>query len=224
LLDQKALRYEDFTVGEIVEGKIDAVLSSGITVKLGENLNGFIPKLHWAEDPRLKKPELRFRSGEPITCRVLKVLLDRKSVHLTCKKSLVADEGPIYDQSNQLSPNTALKGTVSLVDKGGVLVTFYGDLTGWIPKVWLNKKGITDIGRYFYVGQLIDCSVSSVNEEGKVMLKYGSADLVDVPAPSSDSQSLGSIVQARVDKIFSSDQDNSHGLQVSFYIISKNFT
>ena len=59
-MDQKALRYEDFIVGDLIEAKIDSVTPAGISVNLGVNLQGFIPKLHWADDPRLKKPELRF--------------------------------------------------------------------------------------------------------------------------------------------------------------------
>jgi len=39
-MNQKALRYEDFTVGELVEGRIESVAPSGITVSLGQNLKG----------------------------------------------------------------------------------------------------------------------------------------------------------------------------------------
>jgi rRNA biogenesis protein RRP5 len=133
LLTQKALRYEDFTVGEVVEAKIDSLTPAGVSVDLGVNLKGFIPKLQWADDPRLKKPELRFRVGEPITCRVLKVMIDRKTVHLTCKKSMLDEAVVAYCYPSQLKKHLALKGTVVLIEKGGVVVSFFGELTGYRP-------------------------------------------------------------------------------------------
>lgn len=225
LLEQKALRYEDFTVGEVVEGKVEAVHASGVSVRLGANLNGFIPKLHWADDPRLKRPELRFRPGATVTCRVLKVFPDRKSVHLTCKKTLVEDTGPTYSHPSQVSPNLALKGTVTLVEKGGVMVTFYGELNGWIPKNKLTKKGIADIGRYFYVGQLIDCTVNYVLETGKVTLSLGKPESpTEAPVETKQAKKrvkdLGTVVQCRVEKIFPAGQESSSGLEVSGRILT----
>ena len=221
-MEQKALRYEDFTIGEVVEAKVEAVHPSGVAVRLGVHLNGFIPKLHWADDPRLKRPELRFRAGESVTCRVLKVLPDRKTVHLTCKKSLVEDDTPIYSHPSQVSPNLALKGTVALIEKGGVMVSFYGELSGWIPKDRLAKKGIADVSRYFYVGQLVDCTVDYVLETGKVTLHLGKPDSTDaVPKTKKKGnqpiQTLGSVVQCKVEKIFPAGDDNSSsGLEVLF--------
>ena len=184
MLTQKALRYEDFTVGEVVEAKIDSLTSAGVSVDLGVNLKGFIPKLQWADDPRLKKPELRFRVGEPITCRVLKVMIDRKTVHLTCKKSMLDEAVVAYCYPSQLKKHLALKGTVVLIEKGGVVVSFFGELSGYIPKNSLLKKGVTDISRYFYIGQVIDCTVYDIHESGKVTLSLSSSDSTEEKAMS----------------------------------------
>lgn len=214
-MDQKALRYEDFTVGELVEAKIDAVQTTGVSVRLGTNLSGFIPKHHWADDPRLKKPELRFRPGESITCRVLKVLPERKAVHLTCKKSLVENDGPAYSDASQLNTGQTLKGTIAMIGKGGVLVSFYGDLTGWIPEKWLLKNGIADMMRYFYVGQLIECTVIQLHETGKVTLALGKTTDVEPVSSTKPVQSLGVVVQCRVEKVFAGEEESSRGLEVA---------
>lgn len=214
-MDQKALRYEDFVVGDLLEGKIDSVSPAGISVNLGVNLKGFIPKLHWADDPRLKKPELRFRIGEPISCRVLKVMLDRKTVHLTCKKTLLDEKIPAYGHPSQLKKNMVVKGTVALIEKGGVLVTFFSELTGWMPRDRILKKGVSDISRYFYVGQVVDCKVEDIQETGKVTLNLAKGDLTPDEDPASKPvQNLGTIVSCRVERIFVAGEEGSSGLEV----------
>lgn len=215
LLTQKALRYEDFTVGEVVEAKIDSLTSAGVSVDLGVNLKGFIPKLQWADDPRLKKPELRFRVGEPITCRVLKVMIDRKTVHLTCKKSMLDEAVVAYCYPSQLKKHLALKGTVVLIEKGGVVVSFFGELTGYIPKNSLLKKGITDISRYFYIGQVIDCTVYDIHESGKVTLSLSNSDSTEEKSHVVQSVKIvGSIVECKVEKVFYAGEGGSSGLEV----------
>lgn len=210
------MRYEDFTVGEVLEAKIESLMPTGISLNLGINLKGFIPKLHWADDPRLKKPELRFRPGQKITCRVLKVMAERKKIHLTCKKSLMdADNVPAYNDVSQLEKGMVYKGTVTLIENGGVLVTFFGDLSGWMPRHWLQKKGIPDISRFFFLGQLVDCKVHSIEETGKVMLNLAKVDnLGSETKVSKPLKALGTIVKCRVEKVFQEGQEGSCGLEV----------
>ena len=208
LLNLKTLRYEDFSVGQLVAAVIDSVLPVGIGVSLGSNLKGFITKLHWADDPRLKRPELRFKIGDTVTCRVLKVSLERKSLYLTCKKSLVEDEGPIYSQASQLAVKTAVKGTVSLIQTSGILVTFYDELTGWIPISRLQKRGV-DL-KHFFMGQIVDCVVESLNDTGRVVL-----NLRHVDAPRMDdsvANAVGTLVQCKVKQV--NVEENSRGLEV----------
>ena len=215
LLEQKKLRYEDFSIGEIIEAKIDSLTPAGISLNLGPNLKGFIPKLHWADDPRLKKPELRFRPGQTISCRVLKVMVDRKNVHLTCKKSLIDIKTQAHSDPTELQKGQSLKGTVTLIESGGVLVTFFGDLSGWMPRQWLEKKGISDMSRFFYLGQVVDCTVHSIQESGKVMLNLAKEDNAKTEKHDSKPvQNLGTIVKCRVEKIFKEGQDGSCGLEV----------
>uniref|UniRef100_A0A0P6D669 Programmed cell death protein pre-rrna processing protein rrp5 n=1 Tax=Daphnia magna TaxID=35525 RepID=A0A0P6D669_9CRUS len=216
LLTQKALRYEDFTVGEVLEAKIDSVSPAGVSVDLGINLKGFIPKLHWADDPRLKKPELRFRVGNAITCRVLKVMIDRKNIHLTCKKSLLDETVVAYTHPSQLNKNLGLKGTVVMIENNGVLVSFFGDLTGYMPRNRLLKKGISDISRYFYVGQVIDCVVEDIHENGKVTLTLAKSDSEEaVKRTAQPVSNLGTIVTCKVERIFDATEGGSSGLEVS---------
>lgn len=92
MLNQKILRYEDLEVGQLVEAKIGSLNANGVCVQVGAGLKGFVPKLHWADDPRLKKPELRFRPDSTIVCRVLKLDLDKKQLFLTAKKTLTESE------------------------------------------------------------------------------------------------------------------------------------
>ena len=224
LLNQKALRYEDYTVGELVEGRVESVTPAGISLVLGQNLKGFVPKLHWADDPRLKKPELRFKIGSTLKCRVLRIQLDRRQLHLTCKPSLVdGTENPICSDVGQLEKKLRLKGVVSLIQSGGVLVSFYGNLTGWIPRIRLQQKGIADIGRYFFPGQVISCIVDNVqSDSGKVTLDLDKPTTAAPSAPKKATAALGSIVQCRVVKIqLESDGGNGLGIEVGIIAITR---
>lgn len=233
LLDQKHLRYEDFQIGELIDVKIESVSPAGVAVSLGIGLKGFIPKLHWADDPRLKRPELRFKSGESIKGRVLKVNLARKNVHLTCKKTLLESSEPIYSQPSDLTRGLQLKGTVTLIEKGGVLVTFFGDLTGYMPRDFVKARGVSDITRYFYVGQLIDCVVAKVTEEGKVTVSLPAdpsnkteasvtkkqektKKVKEVKETPAGCKPVGTLVTCKVTKIFDTEEEVSKGLEVVF--------
>lgn len=225
-MEQKKLRYEDFAVGEVVVAKVESGTASGVLVNLGVQLKGYIPKLHWADDPRLKKPELRFRPGIAVTCRVLKVVPEKKSLLLTCKKSLVDESVPAYEHPSQLQNNQLVKGTVALVDKGGVLVTFFGNLTGWMPRGLLAKRGVSDMNQCFFVGQLVDCVVDEIQESGKVILAVPKSDSGDTsvqPKSQSNQQPnpqglvMGTIVSCKVEKVVETSQGASSGLEVNWF-------
>lgn len=213
LMNQKALRYEDFTVGELVEGRIESVAPSGITVSLGQNLKGFVPKLHWADDPRLRRPELRFKTGASLVCRVLRLRLDRRQLHLTCKPSLVDDaDAAVVSDVGQLQRRARLKGVVSLIQPGGVLVAFYGELTGWMPRQALRHRGVADVDRFFFPGQVVNCVVDAVDEEtGKVTLNLAKSTESTAPVVTP-----ASIVRARVLKVqpVASETDGPAGVEV----------
>ena len=236
LVNEKLLRYEDLTIGDRVTATIESVNSGGVSVRLGAAaLKGFVPKLHWADDPRLRKPELRFRAGETLQCRVLKLDVERRQLHLTAKASLVEqrpnddDDAPVCSRTEQLQKTMRLKGTVSLIDKGGVLVSFFGQATGWIPKARLDALGVVDIGRHFFPGQVVDCVVDSVQQEtGKVtlnLIKIG--DTVDIKPVKSKSRKptaaaadgdadnqVGCIVECRVTSVHL--EGSTAGIEVGF--------
>lgn len=128
----------------------------------------------------------------------------------------------MFTNASQLQKNTQLKGTVSLVQTAGVLISFYGDLTGWIPKKRILQRGIIDAGRYFYIGQVIDCCVKFADvESDKVVLDLvmeanlstegrKSQDSVQETAPAS--VSIGSLVRCVVEQVHS--QGDNCGIEV----------
>jgi predicted RNA-binding protein with RPS1 domain len=142
-------------------------------------------------------------------------MIDRKTVHLTCKKSMLDEAVVAYCYPSQLKKHLALKGTVVLIEKGGVVVSFFGELSGYIPKNSLLKKGVTDISRYFYIGQVIDCTVYDIHESGKVTLSLSSSDSTEekshVVQPVT---TVGSIVECKVEKVFNAGEGGSSGLEV----------
>jgi len=133
---------------------------------------------------------------------------------------MLSDDVPIYSDASQLHNKMAMLGTVALIEKGGVLVVFYGDLTGWIPRDRLLKKGISDLNQYFYVGQLVDCTVNEIKETGKLTLNFGKEKEGKTKTKDTSSISLGAVVSCLVERVIPAEQDTSRGgLEVMLLIL-----
>ena len=98
-----------------------------MSVKLADQIQGFIPTMHLSDVP-LRHPEKKFKDNKPIKCRVLTVVPEHKKLILTNKKTLVKTKYPIITSYSQCEPGTVLEGFIADVKDSGVLVVFYNDV------------------------------------------------------------------------------------------------
>lgn len=161
--------------GDLFECEVVELKDKGVIVKSG-HISGIIPKMHLADIP-LKMPEKRFIPGKKVKCRVLKNDLSKKSLVLTAKRSLVNTQLPLLTDLSQLEAGLQTEGYVIKTYSKGVLVGFYANVKGFVPKKELSTEEIAHPEKVFYTGQVVKCRILSWNlDKGTVTLSFKSDD------------------------------------------------
>ena len=161
VLDKPFMKYSDIPVGSVVEGEISKVMEQGLVVFLSDSISGFCPAVH-VSDVALGRSRKKIAVGRKIRCRVLRVDVENRGVIVTLKKSLVKSETPLLASYSQASPGGIHEGTVVSVQHYGLVVRFYGNVRGLVPKSELSSTQIiSDPSSMFKIGQVVRCKVLS---------------------------------------------------------------
>ncbi|XP_061171333.1 protein RRP5 homolog [Saccostrea echinata] len=187
LFSKSFLSLKSLHPGDLLECEVVELRDKGAIVKAG-NISGIIPSMHLADIP-LKMPEKKFTSGCKIKCRILKNDLVKKSLVLTAKKSLIHTQLPLLTDFAQLEKGLQVEGYIIKTYSKGVLVGFYDNVKGFVPKKELSTEEISHPEKVFYTGQVVKCLVLDWNtEKGTLTLSFKSDDweqhgsrLADVP-------------------------------------------
>ncbi|KAK7508560.1 hypothetical protein BaRGS_00000126, partial [Batillaria attramentaria] len=166
VMHQKFLTMDDIHPGQIVEGTVQDLHTSGLIVSLAKNITGLVPKLHIADVP-LKHFEKKFAKGDKLKCRVLKVDAKKNRLLLSNKKSFVTTSLCVPVSYEGLSADTQVEGCISYVKDQGVVVSFCNGVTGWVPRLQLSMAEISDPKAVFYVGQVVRCRVLSCQPDSE---------------------------------------------------------
>ncbi|KAJ2603240.1 rRNA biogenesis protein rrp5 [Coemansia sp. RSA 1721] len=148
----------DLTPGNHVSGTIKRFTDAGVEVTISSTLSGFIHK-HDLFDTKPIHPELLFKQGKRIACRVLKIQKEKRGILLTCRKSLVQSKLPVvlgYSESEGAVPGTITMATVDREVKGGYVVRFYQSTTGFIP---------SSPSLHLTANQAVKCRILTVNPQ-----------------------------------------------------------
>lgn len=172
LLELKFLRAEDIPAGEILGScEITAVSSKGVDLKLfGGQFRGYVPSFH-ISDVRLVYPERKFKIGSKVKCRVL-TIDSRGRIFATLKKSLVSlDEEKVklissYDSANELQDsNNVTVATVQQFHSRGCVVSFFGNLKGFLPNPEISEVFVRRPQDHLRLGQTVQVKVLQVDQE-----------------------------------------------------------
>ncbi|KAJ2276103.1 rRNA biogenesis protein rrp5, partial [Coemansia sp. RSA 451] len=134
MVNEKFLTIDDVYPGAAVNGTIKVFRENGVEITISSTLHGFIHKQHLA-DVALKHPELQFKAGKQIACRILKVLHEQRSILLTTRKSLVQSKLPIvtgYTEAEGAVPGAITQAVVDRVVDNGAIVNFYQGAHGLV--------------------------------------------------------------------------------------------
>lgn len=181
-IERNDLSPSDLAVGAIVEGTVKKFRESGIYVRLGFGLNGFIPNMHLTDAPfanLAKNRDKMFAEKKTLKCRITRLDTNSKvpKISLTIKKTLLTlKETDIFSDFSEIQPGMSSTGVVCLINAKGVLLEFFGQVAGFIPIKYLATYQIDHPEKVFSIGQLIKCTVVSVDVRARRMV----CSLIDV--------------------------------------------
>ncbi|KAF2658858.1 rRNA biogenesis protein-like protein RRP5 [Lophiostoma macrostomum CBS 122681] len=221
VLDQPFLRLQDIRIGQIAKGKVRRLIvnkkgNTSVLVDLSEGITGVVPEMHMA-DIRLQHPDRKFREGASVTARVLSVDIEKHSVQLTLKKSLVNSDKEPWTDFASVPVGAEGHGTLVDVKISGAVVKFYGDATAWLPAAEMSETYIEDATRHFQKGQVVNVRVILIDQDANRVL----VSCKDPNAVDSDKEALfqslnvgdiarGTILEKGVD---SATVDLGHGVR-----------
>ncbi|KAJ2723430.1 rRNA biogenesis protein rrp5 [Coemansia sp. Benny D115] len=156
IVNESLFSFDDIVPGTLTSGTVKAVGERGVEITLSANIRGFVMN-NELSDTKLKHPELIFKVGKTVACRVLKVNVEKRSVLLTCRKSLVNTKLPTvygYTEAEGAVPGVITMATVHRVVDGGAVVGFYQGISGFVA---------ADGSKTLVAGQTTRCRITSVD-------------------------------------------------------------
>ncbi|KAJ1799982.1 rRNA biogenesis protein rrp5, partial [Coemansia sp. RSA 2399] len=125
----------DVHPGMLVTATVRAYNDKGASVDISPQIRGFIFKEDLSDIP-LKHPELLFKPGKEIPCRVLKALRDQNKIILTARKNLVKSKLPVvcgYTEEEGAVPGAIVQATVIRAVKHGFIASLYQGAVCLVP-------------------------------------------------------------------------------------------
>ncbi|XP_036591860.1 protein RRP5 homolog [Trichosurus vulpecula] len=207
------LRYHDLQPGQIVKGKVFALRSYGMIVKVTEQIKGLVPTLHLA-DVQIRHPEKKYHVKDEVKCRVLICDPENKKLLMTLKKTLVESSLPALTSYREAKPELQTHGFISSIKDFGCIVKFYNDVRGLVQRKELGAQPISAPEEAFYVGQVVKVTVLKSEPEQERMLlsfKLSNDKKMEGPAQSQKKATvqIGQLVDVKVKK------KTEKGLEVS---------
>ncbi|XP_068954963.1 protein RRP5 homolog [Petaurus breviceps papuanus] len=213
IIEAPFLRYHDLHPGQIVKGRVFALRSYGMIVKVTEQIRGLVPTLHLA-DVQIRHPQKKYHVKDEVKCRVLTCDPENKKLLMTLKKTLVESSLPPLTSYKEAKPELQTHGFISSIKDFGCIVKFYNDVRGVVLKKELGAQPISAPEEVFYVGQVVKVTVlTSEPEEERMLLSFrlSSDKETDDPAQSQKKATvqIGQLVDVKVKK------KTEKGLEVS---------
>lgn len=169
MLKEKYFSISDLSLGDILTVRITNVdrKSGFVRVQAGK-IYGVATPEH-VSDSGLRALK-NLRNGDYVAARVLHTN-DRRGIKFTLKPSLIKSELEILHDIHEARRGSVHHGTITMINKYGLLVKFYGDAKGWVPRALLNKD-TANMNWNYAAGQTVKVSIESVQkDEGKMILK-----------------------------------------------------
>ncbi|XP_031829863.2 ribosomal RNA Processing 5 [Nomia melanderi] len=162
LMQERYFSLLEFKPGDLVNVKITNInMENGfIDVQAGK-IVGHITSDHISDAGISALKE--FKVGQEVEGKVLAISNTRKKVYLTLKKSLLSSDLPILYDIEMANKGSIHHGTIIKINKGGIMVKFFGELRGWIPYFALDKQASAENWNYS-IGQTIMVQIESVDK------------------------------------------------------------
>ncbi|KAI7898321.1 uncharacterized protein BX663DRAFT_525423 [Cokeromyces recurvatus] len=169
VLAEKYMHIADIEVGSTIECEVEKIVPAGIIVKVSKSISGLVPTIHMA-DVKLTHPELKFKAGKKISCRVLRLDLMKQRVYLTLKKSLINSEYPIFTDLRNIKEDDVSHGVIVSIKHNGCVVAYYNNISAFVPGSEMTETHVENFNDVFHIGQTVKTTVMSVNPEENRLL------------------------------------------------------
>jgi ribosomal protein S1 len=173
VIDATFMAYSELKVGQVIKCTVRSINpnNGGVNVKISDFVSGFIPKIHTSDVPlsEILLPR-KMKPGAEIKCRILQLDSEGKRCVLTAKNTLVKSKLSLLDSFDQIQYGMETYGVVVSVQKYGLLLSFFNDLKGLLPRNQISTSlevlsETTDLKKLFYIGQVTKCKVFEFNRE-----------------------------------------------------------
>ncbi|XP_053613446.1 protein RRP5 homolog [Plodia interpunctella] len=177
ILKEKYFSMDQLSVGQLVDGSVTHVADDHVLLQVGR-VTGFVPQSHLSDsgvfvDPKKssisKLSKKKFKVGQSVRARVLVVDTHKQSVLLTLKPALLAPELPVLGCYERARRGEAYKGCVRIIRNDYMLVSFFNNVTAYVPRQYISREPLGNIGDAFHVGQIVNCTIVRVYPQDKKM-------------------------------------------------------
>lgn len=154
VINQKYMSLKDVRIGDkVLDATIERILpKGGVLVRISKGIIGIASEIQLS-DTSMKNPELRYKVGQKVACRVLNVDMERERVELSLKRSLVDFQGPILEAYESLDGIETIGTVIRTIDAGAKLL-FFGGIRGLLPTSELSETGVK-AETLFWIGQSV---------------------------------------------------------------------
>ncbi|XP_015437456.1 PREDICTED: protein RRP5 homolog [Dufourea novaeangliae] len=168
LMQQRYFSLSDFKPGDLVNVKITSInVENGfVNVQVGK-INGHVTSEHVSDEGRSGMRKLKV--NKEVEAKVLSINGERNKVYFTLKKSLLTSDLPVLCDIEEAKCGVKHHGTVVQVNKNGLLVKFFGDVKGWVPRSALDNEA-SAVNWNYSSGQTIMVKIESVDKSLKKII------------------------------------------------------
>uniref|UniRef100_A0A915PIT9 S1 motif domain-containing protein n=1 Tax=Setaria digitata TaxID=48799 RepID=A0A915PIT9_9BILA len=211
----KVVKRTDFGnihTGDIIECKVSSMAKNG-SVSFDLLLNGNKSSLLAAYAKKsMLEDGVEYKKGTVHRVRVLSFKMVERVLIVAARKDILAQK---MVSSKDATPGEKVTVKVESLLPKGLFVKIYGSIRGFIPKIHLSDKLITQIDKHFVVGDKLNCRILNVDKlKARIILtnKQSLTKNKDFIIKSYDEAKIGTIATGYI-----ISQHSSGGLIIGFY-------
>ncbi|VDN03170.1 unnamed protein product [Thelazia callipaeda] len=156
----KRINFEGIRIGDIINCKVTDCNKNGsvnFSLMLGDGSKNSLKA--FATNTRLEDGTI-YKTGTVHQARVLSYKMVERVLIVTTRKDILAQKMVSVKDS---TVGERITGKVISVSSKGLYVKVYDTIHGFIPKIQLSDKLITQINKHFFVGDEIKCRILSLD-------------------------------------------------------------
>tara|TARA_B100000902_G_scaffold390022_1_gene438230 strand:- start:2653 stop:4440 length:1788 start_codon:yes stop_codon:yes gene_type:complete len=147
-----------------LEGTVRSLTNFGAFVEIEDNIDGLVHISDMSWTRRIRQASEMFGKGDVISVVVTEIDVERRRISLSHK---LAFENPWPQFAERYAVGTETNGKVSRILEKGLVVSFDGDVDGFVPLSQLAIDSIENPHQCFSEGQEIPLKVIEFDEDDK---------------------------------------------------------